>query len=93
MKISDIIGAIGIFLVGLIFIALIVVVIYNGVNMEYKYTADVNCYDKHDSMIEGVMCKHEVYCGPWQKSTPFRKEHLLCNNDVNVGNSVAGGGQ
>ncbi len=39
----------------------------NGITNEYKYTTDVNCYDKHNSLIEGLNCKHEVYCGVFQK--------------------------
>ena len=82
MKLSDIIKAAGLFFTCLVFIAAIVLVAYNGINMEYKYTAKVSCYDKHDSLIENTTCGHEVYCGPWQESTPFRRGSLPCNDAI-----------
>ncbi len=82
MKPGEIIGNIVLVLVAIMVLGLIVAYIYHEANIEYKYTADVQCYDKHDSMIEGLDCKHDVYCGSWQKSTPFRDGSLPCDKFV-----------
>jgi len=84
MKFSDIIKTIGLVLVFLIFFVAMLACLYHEGNIEYKYTAKVNCYDKHDSMIENTMCEHEIYCGPWQDSTPFRRGSLPCDRDALV---------
>ena len=53
-------------------------IIYSEYNMEYKYTAKVPCYDKYNSLIHNTTCSHDVYCGPWQESTPFNRDSLPC---------------
>ena len=78
-KITEIITNIGIILVLLLFFTLMVLSLYHGANVKYKYTVDVNCYDNYNNMIENTKCKHDVYCGPWQKSTPFRDTRFPCN--------------
>lgn len=79
MTLGETIENIGLVLVVLMVFGLIGICIYHEANIEYKYTADVQCYDKHDSMIEGLDCKHDVYCGPWEESIPFRDGSLPCD--------------
>ncbi len=59
-----------------------ILIIYNEYNMKYKYTVDVPCYDKYNSLIHNTTYSYDVYCGPWQKSIPFQRGSLLCH-DVN----------
>ncbi len=82
MNFGELLGMCGIILVFTMFFALIIIVAYNGANTEYKYTANVPCYDLYGSLIENTTCQHEVYCGPWQESTPFRKGRLLCEETI-----------
>ncbi len=81
MSIGEVIGNIGLVLTVLIFIIAGVCAVYSEINMEYKYTADVPCYDKEGSVINELTCKYKVICGPWGRSVPFRDKHFSCDKD------------
>lgn len=84
MKLSNVFKTISLALVFLIFFLGILACIYHEINMEYKYTAEVSCYDKYNSKINNLTCTHEVYCGPWQRQVRFRDGFLSCKDDVLV---------
>ena len=62
-------------MMGITFIFILVVIIFSGIGLiiyqsytsEYKYTADIPCYDKYGNEIVNLSCEKEVNCG-WGQS-------------------------
>ncbi len=82
MSIGKVIANIGLGLVILTFLVAAIFIGYSEINMEYKYTANVSCYDKHDNKIDGMTCSMDIYCGPFQKQVTHRDEFISCEDDV-----------
>ena len=70
-KTKDVLMIIFILMIAIAMLFFIVNISVNGFTNEYKYTKEVDCFDRYGNRIANQVCYHRVSCGVWNRYEIF----------------------